>query len=237
MVSYDFHKLRNPRDKRLATEHINVAEICAKSKKLSYEVIGEWGPRKPPEAYRITYHVKSIIGIDQNQQPQYGDRHVVEIRLPQGYPMTATARCRMLTDIWHPNIKSKGQFKGRICSNSKSFGKLYQLDDLILRIGEIIQYKNYHAVNTAPFPEDEEVARWVREVAEPQGWVNRGPGGAVDESHLLDAVAAALDNMAPQGEATSSRQSQEEESSPPPEEKEADTGIKIKPKGITIRPR
>jgi hypothetical protein len=37
----------------------------------------------------------------------------------------------------------------------------------------MVQYKNYHAVHVPPYPLDGEAARWVREVAEPRGYVNK----------------------------------------------------------------
>ena len=86
------------------------------------------------------------------------------------------------------NIKYKGKHKGRICTNAKALGKTFTIDQLALRIGEMIQYKNYHAAHTYPFPEDEEVAKWVREFAEPQDIVNYMKGIGTDESLLMNPL-------------------------------------------------
>jgi len=171
-LKYNLKKLRNPRDKRLAIEHMSIDELCEQFDHIEYEVVGN---RTPPEAYLIHYSLKSIVGIDDEQNPVFGKKHTAEITLPRNYPMEP-AKCYMKTDIWHPNIKSDGRHKGRICGNTSGFGKNYSLYLLIQRIGEILAYKNYHAENTPPFPEDEKVARWVREYAEPKELVDKEKG-------------------------------------------------------------
>ena len=35
-----------------------------------------------------------------------------------------------------------------------------------------LKYKRYHAQNTYPYPEDQNVAEWVREEGEPNNWVH-----------------------------------------------------------------
>ena len=44
------------------------------------------------------------------------------------------------------------------------------IKDLVLRVERYLKYLDYHAQNTYPFPEDLDVAEWVREEAEPNGW-------------------------------------------------------------------
>jgi len=181
-VSYDLNKIKNPRNRRLAREHIALDELCSKTDKISYEVTASIGP--VPEAYLIHYNLRSIVGIDENQDPVYGYRHTVEITLPKKYPMEG-AMCYAKSDLWHPNIKSDGRYKGRICGNTKEFGSLYDLNMLVLRVGEILQYKNYHALPTAPYPEDEKVARWIRDHAEPNMIINKDYGIVSDNSSLI----------------------------------------------------
>lgn len=180
---YDSRKMSNGRDVRLAGEHLALAGMLEKTNKITYQVTS--GSRVPPESYMIGYHVKSIVGINEDQSPIYGDYHEVEITFPAGYPLTAAAKCYTKTPVWHPNIKWDGRFKGRICGNTREFGKLYFLNMLVVRIGEILQYKNYHAEQTAPFPEDESVARWARDFAEPEGIFNRNLGTYVDDTPLM----------------------------------------------------
>lgn len=180
---YDFSQLKDPRDKRLATEHKLLHEFCSKTDKIRYEVDGK---RMPPEKYLIHYHIKSIVGIEpETKAPIFGEHHIIEISLPKAFPIEG-ARIYAKTDLWHPNIKWSGRYKGRVCGNLDSFGKMYTLDLLVRRIGHILQYKNYHAdKEISPYPEDFEVADWVVEFGEPQGIFDKAKGLAVDASPLV----------------------------------------------------
>ena len=53
-------------------------------------------------------------------------------------------------------------------------GVLASLKDLVLRVEQYLKYQLYHAQNTYPYPEDQNVAEWVREEGEPNGWVRFG---------------------------------------------------------------
>ena len=48
------------------------------------------------------------------------------------------------------------------------------LKDLVLRVERYLMYQLYHAQNTYPYPEDQNVAEWVREEGEPNGWTRFG---------------------------------------------------------------
>ena len=178
---YDLKKLKTGRQFRFAKEHMGLHRLCQWSEYIDYEVKGEKAPVY--STFELTYHVKSIIGVDDDFNPKFGEKHVVEIQLPANYPQEP-ARCKALSDVWHPNIKWHGNYKGRICTNNKEFGKLFSLAELALRVGEMLQYKNYHAFNTPPYPEDEKVARWVREFAEDKGIISLAPDGAIDDKEL-----------------------------------------------------
>ncbi len=182
--TYDFnHQVfkQNFLYKRLAKEHISLAEL--ESDVIDIEILQTRGEWRVPEAYRITYKVNSIVGLGADQQPIYGDTHIADIIFPLNYPIEPP-QLKMTTEVWHPNIKSEGKFKGRICGNIKDFGRAYDLYQLVMRIGEILQYKNYHATNVAPYPEDIKVAAWVLEYAEPKGIVNKEKGIATDYQEL-----------------------------------------------------
>jgi len=174
----------NQRDKRLASEHELLQELVATSDLIQMESFSR-RPFFPPEEYIITYHVRSIINIADDQSPIYGNLHRVKIVLPPGYPMTSAPKCFMLTQVWHPNIRFFGEHKGHICINKDVLGAWQTLDMLVEQIGEMLQYKNYHAVNEIPYPEDSEVARWVREYAEPNNIVNKRRGVFTDPQALL----------------------------------------------------
>ncbi len=197
-LGYDLTKL-NPREKRLAKEHLAIDELCRNNTFIEYKVVEreELLRGSPPKVYQILYHLTSIVNIDDNRNPIIGNKHTVEIRLPKHYPVEAVS-CYAVTDIWHPNIKWDGKYKGRICGNIKDFGKTYSLDMLILRIAQILQFKNYLAENVPPYPEEEKAAKWVREYAEPLGILDKFngfneaniPSGSVDPSLLSQAQEA-----------------------------------------------
>lgn len=174
LPKYNLQKL-NPIERRLAKELAAVHEVCEKNEFISYEVLDPDYSKRPPRKYRIHYNIKSFTGIDPNGNPVVGDHHTVDLEIPKHYPLESVMPYAK-TDIWHPNIKWDGPYKGHICGNVKDFGKTYTLDLMILRISTIIEYKNYLAENIPPFPEEEKVAKWVREYAEPVGFLNSEEG-------------------------------------------------------------
>lgn len=186
-VSYDFEDpvfKKNPQYRRYAREHINISKLKSDRIKVRVE---KYEDKKLgiPNEYEVDYHIKSIVGINTDQSPIYGDKHTVKIILPENFPITPF-KAYAITDIWHPNIKWSGHTKGRICANNREFGRAYDLHLLILRIGEIIQYQNYLAENIPPYPEDSQVAKWVLDYAEPNKIVHRKDNIAVDNSNLLE---------------------------------------------------
>lgn len=170
-------KLRqyDPLQQRLAHEHLLVDRLCSENEDISYKLIHP--DQLPPLDYRITFKgLRSIVSIDQDQLPVFGGDHMLEIRMTTGYPMEPPV-CYMLSPVWHPNIQSEeGPFQGRICGNTEGFGAYYSLDELILRIRAMLAYETYHAEMNDPYPEDENVARWVREYGEPLGIMAQGVG-------------------------------------------------------------
>ncbi len=181
-VTYDFEAIQDDELYRLADEHQKLIALAEANSSLVQIEVRDQHKLKPhpPTAYEITYTLRSIVGVDESEQPKYGNEHKLFIRLPKEYPL-GPADCKMITDTWHPNIKSDGDFKGTICTNHKGFGSLFYLDELVVRIGEFLQYKRYLAEDVKPYPEDQKVARWVRNFAEPAGLVNRREGKAIDE--------------------------------------------------------
>lgn len=179
-------KYRDPKSRRRALDEELVKEICSRASKISYK-IKDRNRKGLAIRYEITYNFKSIVNIDKENAPIYGNEHKAEIFLPPAYPAaTDPPMLTMTTDIWHPNIQRHGPMVGRVCVNSKSISAHYGLDDLILRLGEILQWKNYLAEERDPYPEDAVIAKWVREYAEPKGIVNYVEGVAIDYSQLID---------------------------------------------------
>lgn len=169
----------DPLERRLAQEHLLVAALCEEHEGINYKLTS---PNDlPPRDFRITFKgLRSIVGIDHEMLPVFGDTHILEIHLGASFPVDPPV-CYMATDIWHPNIQAdEGPYQGRICGNTEGFGAFYSVDQLILRVAEMLRYENYHAALTYPYPEDENVARWIREYAEPLGIVKQGIGLTAD---------------------------------------------------------
>jgi hypothetical protein len=168
-------KQLDPLERRLAREHMLVDALCANHEGIHYKCI--FPDQLPPRDYRITFsNLSTIVNVDQDMLPIFGDTHILEIHLPASFPTEAPV-CYMVSEAWHPNIQSEqGLYQGRICGNTEGFGSHFSLDDLILRIESMLRYEIYHAELKFPYPEDENVARWVREYAEPLGIVKPGIG-------------------------------------------------------------
>ena len=167
-----------------AKEHSELWDLQYNSDVIDFTVLSTVSHLKIPSTYLITYTLKSIVGTEEGGEPRYSDTHELEITLPTRYPLEP-ARIFMRTDTWHPNIQSKGRFKGKICGNVDGFGVDYTLKQLVLRVGEMLQFKNYLADFRPPYPEDPEAARWIKDYAEPNGVVNRAEGKFVDDQLLM----------------------------------------------------
>jgi hypothetical protein len=130
-----------------------------------------------PIVYDIVFNVKSITGVkpeDENglKLPIYGDEHVMRITLPNNYPSAdGQPSFSFTTDVWHPNVRFFGDFKGRVCLNTGDSGVHTHLVDYIDRVIDYLTYDDYHARNEYPYPEDLDVAEWVLKQGEPKGWV------------------------------------------------------------------
>ena len=174
------------RDQRLLAEWQGLDTLCRKRKNTGKD------PRKPsisyiirrknviglPTEYEIWYRCKSIVGVKDTgvpREPIFGYLHKMSIVLPNNYPAAdGNPLFTFKTNIWHPNIRHSGSFKGKVCLTIKEMGVLASLKDLVVRVEQYLKYQLYHAKNTYPYPEDQNVAEWVREEAEPNGWTRFG---------------------------------------------------------------
>lgn len=174
------------RDARLLQEWRELDELCSKRKRDSPN------PRKPsisyitrrknilglPTEYEIWYRCKTIVGVKDTpipREPIFGYLHKMSIVLPLAYPSADGGPLfTFRTDVWHPNIRYSGSFKGKVCLTIKEMGVLASLKTLVLRVEQYLKYNLYHAQNTYPYPEDQNVAEWVREEGEPNGWTHFG---------------------------------------------------------------
>ena len=161
---------KSPRARRLAADHQRMVELAARSDFIAFEV-RDLVPGSPPEKYVITYTCKGVVRINERREPIYAERHQAMVYLDINYPK-APPKMRWLTPIWQPNIEHVEPF--RVCIDPAWWAASRTLDQLCAMLGEMVQYKNYHAdLATPPFPMDKEVARWVTDYAEPRGIVSK----------------------------------------------------------------
>ncbi|MCW5876835.1 MAG: hypothetical protein KIS85_08125 [Anaerolineales bacterium] len=149
----------SPRMRRLKADLVRMQELAAQSDFIDFEAFSE---RRglPPERYIVTYTCKGITGVDRAGTPKIGNRHQVEIYLHNQYPQRWPGM-KWLTPVWHPNIN---HLNGTVCVDAAWWTASRSLDRLVLMIGEMVQYKNFHDDPTKPpFPWDPEAARWSRE--------------------------------------------------------------------------
>jgi hypothetical protein len=148
-----------PRMRRLRADHERMSELASRSPLISFEARSV-RPGLPPERYVVTYRCRSIVGVDRSGRPKLGEHHQVEIYLHNQYPQRWPG-LRWLTPIWHPNIN---HLNGSVCIDAAWWSASRSLDRLVLMLGEMLQYKNFHDDPTQPpFPWDAEAARWCRD--------------------------------------------------------------------------
>lgn len=149
---------QSPRMRRLRADHKRMVDMAAQSDLIKFKTT-EARKGLPPERYIVTYECKGIIGVDKNGKPKMGSKHQVEIYLHNQYPQRWPGM-QWLTPVWHPNIN---HHNGSVCVDAAWWTASRSLDRLVIMIGEMVQYKNFHDDPTKPpFPWDPEAARWSR---------------------------------------------------------------------------
>ncbi len=192
------------RDARLWREWKELDSLCEKRKaaaanprqpSISY-IIRRKNAMGLPTEYEIWYRVKSIVGVKDTpvpREPIFGNLHKLSIVLPNNYPSAdGNPIFTFRTDVWHPNIRYSGSFKGHVCLTIKEMGVLASLKELVLRVEMYLKYKMYHAENIYPYPEDQNVAEWVREEAEPNGWVHFSQDSTHEEMKKSTEIQASM---------------------------------------------
>jgi ubiquitin-protein ligase len=149
----------SPRMRRLRGDYELMQEMAGRTNLISF-VAQSPRPNLPPERYIVSFKCKSIANVDRQGNPMFSDHHQVEIYLHNQYPQRWPGM-KWLTPIWHPNIN---HLNGSVCIDAAWWTASRSLDRLVIMLGEMLQYKNYHDDPTKPpFPWDPEAARWSRE--------------------------------------------------------------------------
>jgi len=148
----------SPRMRRLRKDYELIQEINARSSLIEVKAEQRKG-NLPPEKYIVTFKCKGITGIDAKGNPKFGNKHEVEIYLHNQYPQRWPGM-KWLTPIWHPNINHAN---GSVCIDAAWWSASRSLDRLVIMLGEMVQYKNYHDdPKKPPFPWDMEAAKWCQ---------------------------------------------------------------------------
>jgi ubiquitin-protein ligase len=149
----------SPRMRRLRADYQLMQDLSARTDLISVTAQSP-RPNLPPERYIVTFKCKSIVGIDKSGNPKFGEHHQVEIYLHTQYPQRWPGM-KWLTPIWHPNIN---HLNGSVCIDAAWWTASRSLDRLVIMLGEMLQWKNFHDDPTQPpFPWDADAARWSRE--------------------------------------------------------------------------
>ena len=177
------------RNRRLWYEWCQIDKRLASNPVIHYEVVRE-NADGLPTAYLITYQLRSICGVEQIERlnepgvdnaPIFSIGYRMRLDLPLNYPCVDAAPSLyfLTTDNlgtpiphpWHPNIRYFGDFAGLVCLNTNACGSYTDLSFYINRVVSYLKFEKYHALNTPPYPQDNKVAEWVLEQAEPNGWI------------------------------------------------------------------
>jgi ubiquitin-protein ligase len=149
----------SPRMRRLRADYELMRELAARSDVISFTSQAA-RPNLPPERYIVTFKCRGIRAVDPQGNPKYSLQHQVEIYLHNQYPQRWPGM-KWLTPIWHPNIN---HLNGSVCIDAAWWTASRSLDRLVIMLGEMLQYKNFHDDPTQPpFPWDADAARWSRD--------------------------------------------------------------------------
>jgi len=149
---------QSPRMRRLRGDYELMKELTSRSDLISFTSMSP-RPNLPPETYIVTFKCKGIVDVDRQGNPKFASRHQVEIYLHNQYPQRWPGM-KWLTPIWHPNIN---HLNGSVCIDAAWWTASRSLDRLVIMLGEMLQYKNFHDDPAKPpFPWDVEAARWCR---------------------------------------------------------------------------
>jgi len=119
------------RETRLHNDYQRILDLVNRSELI--EILNTEGD--PPERYHIRFTCRGVEKLTGSNKPVYRNVHEVKIYLHAEYPLKQP-QLKWLTPIFHPNIHSTGA----VCIGAWWPAKT--LDELLLTLGEMVQYKN-----------------------------------------------------------------------------------------------
>jgi len=120
------------RETRLRNDYRRILDLVDRSELI--HVVATDGD--PPERYRIRFTCTGVEKLLATGRPVMRDVHEVSVYLHAEYPLKQP-QLKWLTPIFHPNI----HVTGAVCIGAWWPAKT--LDELLLTLGEMVQYKNY----------------------------------------------------------------------------------------------
>jgi len=135
MAANSLPGISNPRLRRLHADLAAVIELMRASDLVAASYAGN-----PPDRYRILYRCRGLYLPEAASEPELLDHHEADFYLHRDYPRRPP-QIIWRTQIFHPNIIS-GENGGGVCIGSWTPSE--SLADLVLRVGEMIQYRLYN---------------------------------------------------------------------------------------------
>ncbi len=139
----------SPRMRRLWSDYMSLSELARVSELLEVAPGGD-----PPDRYRVLYRCRGLALPPGAAEPQVTERHVCDYYLHREYPQRPPLLI-WRSSVFHPNIMPPER-GGAVCIGAWSPGE--SLPDLVLRVGEMIEYKNYDLDDVL----NELAVEWVR---------------------------------------------------------------------------
>jgi ubiquitin-protein ligase len=139
--------MMNPRLRRLDAEWTRIKQVFSRSPYI--QLVSTEGT--PPERYVFEFSVDGLVS-NESDELCTSIAHKAQIYLPLDYPRCAPF-CRMLTEVFHPNIDPQ-----KICIGDHwSAGQT--LDSLVVRIAEMICFQSYNTKS----PLNAKAAAWAEQ--------------------------------------------------------------------------
>lgn len=139
----------SPRLRRLFADHQALLELAERSELIDIAPGGD-----PPDRYRVRYRCKGLAKEPNERNPKIAETHICDFYLHRDYPQRPPVFA-WRTPVFHPNILPPER-GGTVCIGA--WAPAESLAALVVRIGEMIQYKNYDLSDVL----NQEVVGWVR---------------------------------------------------------------------------
>lgn len=120
------------RETRLRNDYSRIRDLVDRSEFI--HIVATEGD--PVEKYLIRFSCRGVEKVTNSGKPVYRTSHDVSIYLHSEYPLKQP-QLKWLTPIYHPNI----HVTGAVCIGAWWPAKT--LDELLLTLGEMVQYKNF----------------------------------------------------------------------------------------------